>query len=457
VANTDTYLDLGFPDQADPDAKRERFITVLEDGIDGYAAADGNPEVIIGEGTAEMAADNELLAQQVAAAIFRAFGQNIIGLLPVNETAATALTTWTAVDTVGHTIPAGTQVAIGDVTFTVDADTTIPGGSSSVTGVSLTAAETGAATSGLTDTPALISQLAFVSAIALPTPTVGGQDAETDGDYQIRLVRKMRSFGRPTIAADFAERAEEVPEVAAALIIDGYDAVSTLTNQGRTVTIAVRDSSGGIVSSPSKTLVHDNIAAEREPGWNIYVIDPTYTVVLVAATVTVWDGYDKPTVELAAEAAVTAFLAPSSWGSPPDVVGPVWNLEPTVLRGEVTTVLNNVDGVRHVTALTLAPGLPVTGVAATDTLTSTAHGFANDTTVVFSDLTGGAPLVVGTTYYVRNTATNTFKVATAAGGTPIDITTDITAGHVGHLADQDVALTGVAPLPTVGLVEIEAA
>lgn len=70
----------------------------------------------------------------------------------------------------------------------------------------------------------------------------------------------------------------------------------------------------------------------------------------------------------------------------------------------------------------------VTGTAATDLINSTAHGLSAGNRVKLTGLTGGAGLVSGTTYYVVGPVTaNSFKVSATPNGTPIDITTDLTA------------------------------
>lgn len=72
----------------------------------------------------------------------------------------------------------------------------------------------------------------------------------------------------------------------------------------------------------------------------------------------------------------------------------------------------------------------VTATASTDLVNLNAHGLVAGNTVVFSALTGGAGLTAGTTYYVIATGltTNSFKVSATAGGSAVDITTDMTAG-----------------------------
>jgi hypothetical protein len=73
-------------------------------------------------------------------------------------------------------------------------------------------------------------------------------------------------------------------------------------------------------------------------------------------------------------------------------------------------------------------GLTVTGSADADTLTYNSHGLADTTPISFACATPSdvlpAPLQEGVTYYVRDTATNTFKVAATSGGAAIDLTTD---------------------------------
>lgn len=67
-------------------------------------------------------------------------------------------------------------------------------------------------------------------------------------------------------------------------------------------------------------------------------------------------------------------------------------------------------------------------VPSSDLVWSTGHGFVDTQKVVFFDGTPPAPLVEGTTYFVRDSLTDNFKVAATAGGTAIDLTTASSAG-----------------------------
>jgi len=69
-------------------------------------------------------------------------------------------------------------------------------------------------------------------------------------------------------------------------------------------------------------------------------------------------------------------------------------------------------------------GRTFTGAAATDVITSTAHGLSNGMTIEVYNIGGALPtgLSAGTTYFVRDAAADTFKVALTASGAAVDIT-----------------------------------
>lgn len=59
---------------------------------------------------------------------------------------------------------------------------------------------------------------------------------------------------------------------------------------------------------------------------------------------------------------------------------------------------------------------------ATDVVTVPAHGYSDTNTIVFYGGTVPAGLTEGTIYFVRDSTTNTFKVAATSGGSAIDLT-----------------------------------
>lgn len=80
--------------------------------------------------------------------------------------------------------------------------------------------------------------------------------------------------------------------------------------------------------------------------------------------------------------------------------------------------------VAAITTNKLSRGTSITGASsATDTITSTAHGLANDTAIVFSSVGAASGIIPGRVYYVASKATDTFKVVSAVGGTAITLGT----------------------------------
>jgi len=90
--------------------------------------------------------------------------------------------------------------------------------------------------------------------------------------------------------------------------------------------------------------------------------------------------------------------------------------------------------------------IPFTADASTDVCTSTAHELQNDDAVVPQNTGGGlpSPLVAGTTYYVRDRTTNTFKLAATLGGSAINLTTNGTGSHYLNVGKITVDLYGTA-------------
>lgn len=78
----------------------------------------------------------------------------------------------------------------------------------------------------------------------------------------------------------------------------------------------------------------------------------------------------------------------------------------------------------------------ITGDAATDTITDTAHGYSNGQALALLELTGGAGLTANNEtawasyVYVINKTTDTYQLSATVGGSAINFTTNITAGKV---------------------------
>lgn len=205
----------------------------LATAIPGYVPSDANLEVIVIEAAAPMAANAANVAAQVPAAIFRQFGTQLLGVQYQGAAYATASTTWTITDILGHTIPQGTTVVINGNAYATQADFIIaPGGTAPfnagpITVVASLAGEAGNLQTGsvLAGTLALAEALSYVSNVATLGPSSGGADAETDSDYQNRLAAALALMApRPITATDYPVMAANTPGVSVgrATSIDGY-------------------------------------------------------------------------------------------------------------------------------------------------------------------------------------------------------------------------------------------
>ena len=252
------YIQL--PVDVDPTVLQSDQLDFVAAALPGFVPQDGHLEVILLTTFAAMCAQTAQVAAQVPTAIFSYFGQ-LIGITQVAGLPATALSTWTMVDTKGYTIPAGTVVAFtpsGDsqVLFTVASAVTVPAGQS-VTGGgagTLVAAAAGAFGNNLGPSAVtLIDSLAFVASVASTTVSSGGANAETQPAYLNRLSAQLQLLTpRPILPADFAALAPNTVGVTRALAIDGL-------NPARTVTDGASTSASTTVTSVSAAFISADV------------------------------------------------------------------------------------------------------------------------------------------------------------------------------------------------------
>ncbi|MCW3040938.1 MAG: hypothetical protein JWM31_2843 [Solirubrobacterales bacterium] len=451
-----------------PDDLQQLAFAYMADRVPGWVPTEGMPEARLIEAVALMAYEVAVLTGAVPSAIFRYFGRSILELPSIDPSSASVDGVVTMKDNAGYTLPAGTIFGLrrtGDqlYAFRVAQDVIVPPGST--TGpVTLVAVLTGLDTSGLTGPVEFIDAVSYVArtvtagveyaSISLNSVTTSGVDGESDADYQDRLRTELTTLApRLILPADAEIFARRIPGVARAVALDGLNPDDGSTNNARYLTVAVVDAAGEAVSSLVKAAVDADLQARREATFIVRVIDPTYTTLDVRFTAVTFQGFDPVTVQAAAVAAVQSYLSPATWGQTPYGQQQDWKQQTSVRYWELIAVLNSVAGLNYVTSLTVGKRQMVTASASTDVFTATGHGFVVDEPVTFAGITGGAPIVAGTTYYARTITTNTFQIAATPGGAAIDITTNLTAGTVtGYTSNTDIPLAGYAPLPRSGSV-----
>lgn len=349
------YIDL--PIETDPDALKDEAVESLALAIAGWEPAAGNLETIILEVVAEMASEQATVASQVPSAIFRAFGSRLMGIDPIDGVEAAGSSAWTLTDALGHTIPAGTYIVVGEVAFQTSEEAVVAIGVSSAT-IPIIAVEAGEAANALTGAATLVDTLTFVDAVSVSGVTAGGVDAETDEEYLARLADELTLMApRPIVPEDFEIMARRIAGVDRALAIDGYDPAGGGTyNNERMIAIAAVDTAGEAVSAGIKTAIKDYLEARREVNFVVNTIDPTYTTVNVSATVTVLPGFDVATVLTVAVGALNEFLDPANFGRVTSGDGRFsrpWINTTKVARLNIARTILMVEGVAFIDSLTI--------------------------------------------------------------------------------------------------------
>lgn len=355
------------PIESDPDILLAGAYDFIQARWPNWEPNDANLDVAILGATAQIASEVRDLSRDVPLAIFKFYGDSIIGLPPVIATPATATTTWTMVDVAGYTIPEGTLVGVpaaGDdlVVFRVTEEVVVPPGSAATGagGVPIEAIEPGEQASGLgvagTDLE-LLDALAYVTNVELAEPTTGGTDEESDELYVNRLSARLQLMApRPILARDFALLARDVPGVWRATAIDNFIPPDT-DDAERAVFVVALDKEGTAVSAPVKAAVDAYLQEQRELNFIVNVGDPSSVSLDVTFTVRCLPGFDAAEVEERAVAAIETYLSPASWGTDPTVAvegDRQWRNVTTVRYLELAEVLNRVFGVDYVEALTFA-------------------------------------------------------------------------------------------------------
>lgn len=326
--------------------------TLADDAIDRLQAQwptwepnDGDLEVVQIEAIAPMASNAAETAAQMPAAALRKMGTELF-VLPYSAGApAVAEVTFTLIDDAGHTIPGGTEIAIDDFAFTVDADVFVPPLSTTAENVPVTAAENGVEYNDLTGSNVeRISALAFVDSFEVTTPSHGGVDPEDDPTYQNRLSRELELQAKTLVTTRDFELWARSRGAARSLAIG---------NTAREIDVYNTDAAG----QPMSTAFKDALALEydlyRQVNTDFDVLDPTYTTINVNYAVKAYATHDPADLKARIDTMLAeTLLTPATWGVPrfqaDDSLAVGWENEPIVYRNVLIDAIGNVEGVRRV-------------------------------------------------------------------------------------------------------------
>lgn len=210
--------------------------TLTANGFPGWTANDATLVVIFLATVFQAFADVANTETTVGAAIWRAYGTQLLNIPYQNGTTADVLSTWTfttaAPDDVSYFIPGATAVVIDNQFFYTQSDYTANEGDTTAS-ILLVASQPGTAYNnigGIGDTVALYQAMDFVASVVTQGVTANGQDPEDDATYQNRLVLAAQlQAPRPVVDSDFAAfvlsdivGAETGVSVGRATSVDGY-------------------------------------------------------------------------------------------------------------------------------------------------------------------------------------------------------------------------------------------
>lgn len=195
------------------------------------------------------------MASRVMRAIYRYFGSTVVNIQPISGAIATVSIQFTAIDTVGHTLPAGTTVGLTDANgdihlFSTQSDGVILPGQTTVTS-SAEAVEEGEASNNLSGIVQLVQQIDWLSSASTAAASSGGADAETDEDYLNRLTANLSLMApRPILAADFSLMARNISGVQRAAAVDNF---LPGTNEQQTISHNYTGGTGGTITWNGQT------------------------------------------------------------------------------------------------------------------------------------------------------------------------------------------------------------
>lgn len=232
----------------------------------------------------------------------------IFGITENPATASTGPVVFTGTN--GTEVPASTEITIGGVFYTTDAVVTVASGSATA---AVTASSTGsagnvpaAATGSLTSPIAGIDTEVTVDTGGL----TGGTDAETVESYRDRVLNRMSSPPRGGTAADYTAWISEVPTVSVfrSWIYPLGDGVGTVV-AAFTVTDSGEPEGFAVPSAGDVTAVQDYVDSARPIDMRSFrAFAPSSAALTLSVTLTIEPGADLPTVQAAAEAALSAML-----------------------------------------------------------------------------------------------------------------------------------------------------
>jgi hypothetical protein len=338
---------------------------------------------------AYIAVETILLGFDVPEEIIRIVGELVYQTKPAAAVAATATTTWEAVDALGHTIPLGTQVTIepeGEepVAFETTEEVTIEAGQTKTAAGAvpiraIELGEEGNVEGALKVRPS--ETLSWVEGVTVSTTPSDGVEEETTEEFAARMLELATLVKpQPILPEDFANFVRLlVPGLRGArvLAVDLLELNSKYGHENHTakaenvercVTVIPVLENGTEPSEALQKEAYELLESHREATFKPFIGSPTFNKIEIVVEGTVLAGYSKIGTEEQLKAALESFISPANWGLPstPNQPPGKWVQRKKIFFQDLVTAVNNVPGLGHYTTLTLNGGaadVTMTGIA----------------------------------------------------------------------------------------------
>lgn len=341
------YIDLTIYDKEEQDLY-EAAEANLQAALPTWIPREGNIEVLLLSAMAGIAAETVFAINRLPSGILEAL-LKLFGVERDDGSAPVADLTFTMVNNIGYTIPAGTEArlelagGLDPVVFTTQTDLVIAAGQTSGTTSAVGDRFTDDANNTVSGTTLeLMDSIIYVETVEMDAVTTGGTDPEDDTAYFTRgTTRFSRLSDTLVLPRHFTAYALEWPGVYRANTLDNWDGSGGAPGDDPGhVTVAVYGNAGTI-SGGEKTALQTAMSNLSLVNLQVHVIDPTVTTVNVTATVKALSGYTSGTVQANVVAALQNYLDPSTWA---------WGT--TVRYNELIATMSAVEGVDYVASLT---------------------------------------------------------------------------------------------------------
>lgn len=271
---------------------------------------------------------------------------------------------FTAQDTDGYTVPAGTEVAVlmsnnEYISFFTDTELTITEGNATGTVGATATVFTNIANGIASGTDGeLVDAIVGIDAVETASVVADGRLPENVEQWTFRGVQRLRRLvDTLVIPQHFIQAALENTLVVRANAVDNYDPTADPPgvpgdHPGNVTVVVYGD--GAPLSTAEKTTLRDSLEQRALANLIVHVIDPTITTVNVTASIAVEATATEATVITAVETRLAEYLNPATWP---------W--AGTVRRNELISVIDQVPGVDYVDSITTPAADIVLGVGET--------------------------------------------------------------------------------------------